>query len=44
MNKQEYIKKIEESDLHKNIKKILINKYESFDEHELKWIIDNLQD
>lgn len=44
MNKQEHIEKIELSDLHQNIKNLLINNYETFDDEQLKWIIDNLQD
>lgn len=44
MNKQQYIEKIEESDLHQKIKDFLINKYESFNNDQRNWMIDNLKD
>ena len=42
MNKEEFNKKIAESDLHDRIKVFLILNFDKFDGEQKKWLIDNL--
>tara|TARA_B100001167_G_C16761095_1_gene301463 strand:+ start:977 stop:1105 length:129 start_codon:yes stop_codon:yes gene_type:complete len=42
MSKEEFSKKIAESDLHDRIKVFLLLNFEKFDDEQKNWLIDNL--
>jgi hypothetical protein len=43
MNKEEYTRKITESDLHDRIRVFLLLNYDKFDDEQKNWLINNLE-